>query len=111
MNIDELKMVLETINNTTGLAKDMGTTWIWLHYGFKVWDGLLLLSVVAVVAYAIFRIVIYLNDGHDSHFIRHCRDRLGIGSSGYVTPDEYMRTTTKINELIDKHNEEKARAQ
>ena len=40
MNIDELKMILETINTTTGLAKDMGTTWIWLHYGFKVLDVL-----------------------------------------------------------------------
>jgi hypothetical protein len=40
MNIDELKIILDTINTTTGLAKDMGTTWIWLHYGFKVLEGL-----------------------------------------------------------------------
>jgi hypothetical protein len=49
MNIEELKMILETINATTGLAKDMGTTWIWLHYGFKFPINLTALAGLAVV--------------------------------------------------------------
>ena len=48
MNIDELKMILETINATTGLAKD---------------------------------------NESDTRFMRQCRDRLGIGSSGYMLPE------------------------
>ena len=108
MNIDELKMVLETINNTTGLAKDMGTTWIWLHYGFKVFDMLVLLMVVAVIGYFIYRIVVYVNGGEEPDtFLRHCRDRLNIGSPGVMTDEERRRVCTKISELIDKHNEEK----
>lgn len=107
MNIDELKMILETINATTGLAKDMGTTWIWLHYGFKVLDGLALLVGVAVVVYGIFRIAKMLNNADtDTPFIRNCRDKLGIGCRGIVTEQEYYETTIKVMELIDQHKRE-----
>lgn len=107
MNIDELKMILETINTTTGLAKDMGTTWIWLHYGFKVLDGLALLVGVAVVVYGIYRIVTTVNNADiDTQFFRTCRDKLGTGSSGVMTEREYYATTVKIMELIDQHKKE-----
>ena len=104
MNIEELKMILETINATTGLAKDMGTTWIWLHYGFKLLDGLALLIGVAVVVYGIYRMVKAVNCADiDTPFMRSCRDKLKTGTSGCVTQSEHYATTTKIMELIDQH--------
>jgi hypothetical protein len=107
MNIDELKMILDTINTTTGLAKDMGTTWIWLHYGFKVLDGLALLVCIAMVLYGIYRIAIAVSHADiDTSFMRRCRDRLGTGSPGCVTEREYYATTTKIMELIDQYKQE-----
>lgn len=108
MNIEELKMVLDAIKDTTGLATDFGTTWIWLHYGFKLLDGLALLIGTAVVVYGIYRIVKVVNCADmDTSFMRSCRDKLRIGSSGFVTEREYYATTTKIMELIDKHMQEK----
>ena len=107
MNIEELKMILETINATTGLAKDMGTTWIWLHYGFKVLDGLALLACIAIVIYGIYRMVIAVNHvDKDSPFMRSCRNKLGTGSPGVMTETEYYATTTKIMELIDQYRRE-----
>lgn len=107
MNIDELKMILDTINATTGLAKDMGTTWIWLHYGFKALSGLAWLAGIALVVYGIYRIVKTVNNADiDTAFMRRCRDRLGIGSTGTVTEREYYATTTKIMELIDQYKQE-----
>lgn len=108
MNIEELKLVLETINTTTGLAKDMGTTWIWLHYAFKLFDGLLVVGCIWGVAYAIYRTVVFCNGiEEDARFIRKCRDRLRIGSPGALSPNERHDTQDKIIQLIDKHNEEK----
>lgn len=108
MNIEELKMVLDAIKDTTGLATDFGTTWIWLHYGFKLLDGLALLIGVAVVVYGIYRMVKTLNCADmDTSFMRQCRDKLKTGTSGCVTEPEYYATTTKIIELIDKHIQEK----
>ena len=107
MNIEELKMILETINTTTGLAKDMGTTWIWLHYGFKVLDVLACIACFAIVIYGIYRMVKAINNADiDSPFMRSCRNKLGTGSPGVMTETEYYATTTKITELIDQHRRE-----
>ena len=107
MNIEELKMILETINATTGLAKDMGTTWIWLHYGLKLLEGLAILVGIAVVTYGIYKIArIMHSDGIDTVFMRQCRDKLKTGSGGSMTDGEYYRTTAKIMELVDKHIQE-----
>ena len=106
MNIEELKMILDTINATTGLAKDMGTTWIWLHYGFKALSGLALIASVALVVYGIYRIVLAINHADiDTSFMRSCRDKLGTGSSGVVVEQEYFATTAKIMELIDQYKQ------
>ena len=108
MNIEELKLVLETINTTTGLAKDIGTVWIWLHYTFKLLDGLLVIGCIWGVAYAIYRMVVFCNGGEeDESFMRQCRDRLRIGSPGSLTDSERRDTQIKLMQLIDKHNEEK----
>ena len=108
MNIEELKMILETINATTGLAKDMGTTWIWLHYGLKLLEGLAILVGIAMVIYGIYSIARTMNsDCIDTVFMRQCRDKLNTGSGGCMTDGEYYRTTAKIMELVDKHIQEK----
>jgi hypothetical protein len=108
MNIDELKMVLETINATTGLAKDMGTTWIWLHYGFKAFEGLAWIFGVTVFMYGLYRMIkTTLSVDIDSPFMRSCRDKLKTGTGGCMTDGEYYRTTTKIMELIEQHLKER----
>jgi len=106
MNIEELKMILETINTTTGLAKDMGTTWIWLHYGFKVLEGLAWIVGVTVVVYGMYRMMAVNHVDIDSPFMRSCRNKLGTGSTGIMTETEYYATTTKIMELIDQYRRE-----
>lgn len=108
MNIEELKMILETINATTGLAKEMGTTWIWLHYGFKVLQGLVVLATVGIVFYAIYKTILTIHSGTiDTQFMRECRDKLKIGSTGVMTDWEYHVTTSEIRELINRHNKNK----
>lgn len=107
MNLEELKLVLETINNTTGLAKDFGTTWMWLHYGLKVFDAVMVVFCILGVIYGIYRMIVYTTEGsaHDV-FMRRCRDRLRIGSPGILTEGEAAQVRNKLSELIDKHLQE-----
>ena len=106
------------MNNSFSLSKShllqvllplgVALAWIWLHYGFKLLDGLALLIGTAVVVYGIYRIVKVVNCADmDTSFMRQCRDKLKTGTSGCVTEPEYYATTTKIMELIDKHMQEK----
>ena len=107
MNLEELKLVLETINSTTGLAKDFGTTWVWLHYGFKVFEAVTVVFCILGVIYGIYRMVAQ-SKGNEANeaFIRRCRDRLRIGSSGILTEGEAAQVRNKLSEMIDKHLQE-----
>lgn len=107
MNIDELKMILETINSTTGLAKDFGTTWVWLHYGFKVFEALLVVVCILGGIYGIHRMIAHSSScSVNEAFLRRCRDRLRIGSPGSFTDEEAERVRIKLSQLIDKHLQE-----
>lgn len=108
MNMEELKLVLETINSTTGLAKDFGTTWVWLHYGMKLLNGIGYLLIVAIIVYGIYQVVASISGTDNANeFVKECRDRLGTGFPGPLTTNELSHTRSKVFELIDKHNAEK----
>lgn len=108
MNLEELKAVLELVQNTTGMAADFGLLWMWLHYGLAALCMVLTLAGVLGVAYTVYRIVVYTN----SHVIdtaqtREWRERLGIGSYGIMTSNEYRALVRTIDSLITQHLSER----
>lgn len=104
--LEELKMILELVNNTVGLAHDFGTKALWLYFGMKFLEWLLI-AFGCLWFCSLIKYFIQANAGKDTEFMRQCRDRLRIGSPGSMTNGEYSRTTSKILELIDKYVQEK----
>ncbi len=101
MDIEQLKLVLETIQHTTDGAKNFGVWWIALHYGQKVLEGLFITSCVWGVAWGVIKaITISCSAGDDSRRLQNLRDTMRIGSPGAVTDGEYDRMRDKIRDWM-----------
>ena len=105
--IEELKMILEMVNSTVGLAHDFGIKFLWMYFGTKFLEWVFVVF-ASYGVYSLFRYAILACAGKDTTFLRECRTRLRTGTSGFMTEEEYTRTTNKILELIDKYNQGKA---
>ena len=101
MDIEQLKLVLETVQTTTDGAKNFGVWWIALHYGEKILSGLLVVICVWGVLWGIVKAIMIGNEMHKNEArLRHLRDTLRIGSSGFFTDSEYEQMKDKIKDLM-----------
>ena len=97
MNIEELKLVLETIRPLSG---DASTAAYW-YFGLEFVKFVLGWLVSAGVALTIIKIVAKASGiGADEEFMRECRDALGTGVRGYLHDDEREETQRVIRQLI-----------
>jgi hypothetical protein len=97
MNIEELKMVLETIRALTGDA----TSAAYWYFGLEFAKFVLGLLVGAGVALTIIKTVVVASGvGADEAFMRECRDALRIGCRGGLVQDERAETQRVIRQLI-----------
>lgn len=94
MNMEELTLVMNTITN---LGAEGKTAFIWWLLASEVlpvaaWlTTLLLLFIPARWMYLFFGAAAYL---------RHLRDRLGIGGPGHLTPYELQELTHALDEIL-----------
>ena len=100
MDIEQLKLVLETIQHTTDGAKNFGVWWIALHYGQKVLEGLFITFCVWGVAWGVIKAITISCTPVDSLRLQNLRDTMRIGSRGVVTDDEYDRMRDKIRDWM-----------
>lgn len=101
MNIEELKLVLETLQHTTDGAKDFGVWWIALHYGVKAFDALMIAAAVWGVAWAIVKAIVLCNGSDTSERrLQHLRDLMRIGSPGLVSNSEFDQMRDKIRDWM-----------
>ena len=97
MNIEELKLILETIRSLSG---DASTAAYW-YFGLEFVKFVLSWLVSAGVALTIIKIVAKANGiGADEEFMRECRDALHTGTRGYLGDDERAETQRVIRKLI-----------
>jgi hypothetical protein len=97
MNIEELKLVLETIRSLTG---DASTAAYW-YFGLEFAKFVLGWLVGAGVVLTIARMIVTLSgSGRDEKFMRECRDALRIGCRGGLVEDEREETQQVIRKLI-----------
>ena len=101
MNIEELKLVLETIQQTTDGAKELGFWWIIMHYGTQVFHMMMWVLCVLGVAWGIVKAIVIASGSSDSEQnLRELRDLLRIGTPGSVSPREFTEMRDKIRDFM-----------
>ena len=102
MNIEELKIVLETIRSLTGDA----TTAAYWYFGLEFAKFVLGWLVGAGVVLTFLKAVTTSNGlGVDEVFMRECRDALGTGCRGGLSNTERYDTQQAIRKLIKESNQ------
>ena len=97
MNIEELKLVLETIRTLSGDA----TTAAYWYFGLEFAKFALGWLVGAWLAGALIKTVAAASGvGADEAFMRECRDALGTGCRGGLIDTERVETQAAIRKLI-----------
>lgn len=97
MNIEELKLVLETIRSLTGDA----TSAAYWYFGLEFAKFVLGWLVGAWLAWSLIKTVVVASGvGADEAFMRECRDALRIGCRGGLIEDERAATQQAIRKLI-----------
>jgi hypothetical protein len=100
MDIEQLKLILETVQGITGDAKSAAIWWMALHYGLQILNHLLVAGVIITVVLLIVRTIRHHDD--DEKFITEMRNAMRLGY-GYLGLDERMRTHAAIRKLVSKH--------
>ena len=104
MNIEELKLVLDTIRQLSGDA----STAAYAYFGLEFAKFVIGWAVGAWVVFTAIKMVIKLNtDDQDETFMRECRDALRIGSRGHLGATERFETQRVIRQMIQEQNAKK----
>jgi uncharacterized membrane protein len=97
MNIEELKIVLETIRSLSGDA----STAVYVYFGLEFAKVVIGLAVGAWVALTLIKSVASASGvDQDTAFMRECRDELKTGTGGELTHNERKATQIAIRKLI-----------
>jgi hypothetical protein len=107
MEIEQLKLILETLQGVGHEAGNLAVLYLWLQFIGGVLTNLSLIGVFLGLFYFIYR-AIRMSNGHDQaeDFLREMRDQLGTGVYGHLSSDERHRTMTALRKLVAKHKEQ-----
>jgi hypothetical protein len=97
MNIEELKLVLDTIKSLSGDA----STAAYAYFGLEFAKFVIGWAVGAWVVLTVVKMGVKLGtDDRDEEFMRECRDALHIGCRGSLGETERFETQRVIRKLI-----------
>ena len=97
MNIEELKLILDTIKSLSGDA----STAAYAYFGLEFAKFVIGWAVGAWLASTIIKTMAKaVGVGADEAFMRECRDALGTGCRGPLIADERAETQRAIRQLI-----------
>jgi len=95
MSIEQLKMILDMVNNVSGSAKDV----ILLYFGYLFLRIVLEYLSGGVVFYLIFRVAKYgIPYLKTIERLKQLRDKMGIGSNGMMTDKEWDKVVRNLDE-------------
>ena len=102
MNIEELKLVLDTILSLSGDA----TTAAYWYFGLEFAKAVIGWAGVAWVALALIKTIAKANGvDEDEAFMRECRDALHTGCRGHLDEVEREATQRAIRKLIQERKQ------
>ena len=101
MDIEQLKLILETLQGVGHEAGNLAVLYLWLQFVGGVFTNLSIMGVCVGIAYFIYR-AIRMSQGHDATdtFLREMRDQLHTGTYGHLSDDERQRTMAAIRALV-----------
>lgn len=104
MDIEQLKLVLETLQSVSHDASSIAVLWLWLKFGSHIAAQLFWAVAICVGAYTIFRAVKMAHgvDGTDT-FLREMRDVLQTGTGGALTDRERHDTQTRLRAIAHEY--------
>ncbi len=109
MDIEQLRLVLETLKDVGHEAGSLATLWLWLKFGGSILHTLLVSAGIAVAGFFIYKGVMAASGAAGSEaFIKEMRDRLGVGSPGILPDGERNVTQQRLREMIIERNTQKA---
>ena len=102
MDIEQLKLVLETLQSVSHDASSLAILWLWLKFGAVAFSHLFWGTIVVGAVWLLTRLIRQQMDAEKyEHFLRDMRDTLGTGTDGCMTAAEFSRTSAKLRELAD----------
>jgi hypothetical protein len=102
MNIEELKLVLDTIKSLSGDA----STAAYAYFGLEFAKFVIGWAIGAWLAFTIIKTVAKAAGvDKDEAFMRECRDALGTGTRGYLDESERAETQRVIRKLIQERKQ------
>jgi hypothetical protein len=101
MEIEQLKLILETLQGVGHEAGNLAVLYLWLHFVGGVLTNISIVGVFVGLFYFIYR-AIRMSQGHDANdvFLREMRDQLNTGTGGHLTDHERQRTMSAIHALV-----------
>ena len=109
MEIEQLKLILETIQGVGQEAGSLAMLYLWLQFGSAAVTNLCIAAAVLGAAYIGYRgiRVGYGVDAYDS-FLRDMRNQLFPGAGGYLTDEDRHRTMAALRQLVAKNKEKQS---
>jgi hypothetical protein len=106
MDIEQLKLILETLQGVGHEAGNLAVLYLWLQFAGGVLTNLSIMGALLGITYFIYK-AIRMSQGHDETetFLCEMRDQLGVGSRGILTKTERFSTMTALRQLVAKHKE------
>ena len=100
VDIEQLKIVLETLQSVSHDAGNIAVLWLWLKFGSNIAGQLFWAVAICAGAYTVFRAVKMAHgvDGTDT-FLREMRDVLQTGSGGALTDRERHDTQNRLRAI------------
>ena len=101
MEIEQLKLILETLQGVGHEAGNLAVLYLWLKFAGGVLTNISLVGIFLGLFYFIYR-AIRMSQGHDQAdaFLREMRDQLGTGIHGHLSEDERHRTIKALRQLV-----------
>jgi hypothetical protein len=109
MEIEQLKLILETLQGVGHEAGNLAVLYLWLQFAGGVLTNLSMMGAILGIAYIIYK-AIRMSHGSDETeaFLRQMRDQLGTGTGGHLTDHERHRTMAALRQLVAKQKEKQA---
>jgi hypothetical protein len=109
MEIEQLKLILETLQGVGHEAGNLAVLYLWLKFAGSAFGYLCAAGVLMGVVGLVYKAIKFAY-GEDAYgyFFREMRDQLGTGISGPLSTSERDRTMNAIRQLVAKHKEKQA---
>ena len=101
MEIEKLKLILETLQGVGHEAGNLAVLYLWLQFGASALGNVSMLVFLLGAGYLIYK-GIRMGTGGDvcEQFLIEMRDQLGTGISGPLSTSERDRTMNALRQLV-----------